>query len=276
MILLNLKLKSRIFVLNILREKAKAKSILASNNVTTQQKKEAGEILAFDPMSEVYKLQNMTDEELKAFGMDEARIHIIRNFKGTEKELLALGATCSVGGNPKYTKNASGQWAKITFAFSWDKKPIWQKRDALVAQATTGFLVDRVPDIKCNINYADGIGNYYYKYLDADDLISAPFANNSTSGFGFAVMEKHVAGLLETMCFAESGMATIVFRSRDTNQVMLSYGYAHAKKDVSAQLGISFSLSNLSGNLGFAISKEYYDMLPEPVGGCVCDSKFFS
>ncbi|MCI5500212.1 MAG: hypothetical protein MR419_11915 [Clostridiales bacterium] len=106
----------------ILKEKAEAKKVLASKNATASEKIGAKLIEEFDPAAEVYRLQEKTDEELQKMGMSDARIQIIRNFKGTDAELQALSANCSVSGNPKYTKNASGQWAKITFAFSWDKR----------------------------------------------------------------------------------------------------------------------------------------------------------
>lgn len=259
----------------ILKEKAEAKKVLASKNATASEKIGAKLIEEFDPAAEVYRLQEKTDEELQKMGMSDARIQIIRNFKGTDAELQALSANCSVSGNPKYTKNASGQWAKITFAFSWDKEPIWQMRDALVAQATTGFLPDAVPDTKCNINYKSPDGKVSYEYLDASDLKQKAFTAGNPAGFSFKVMENRQAGLTTARCFAESGMATIVFRSKDTNQVQLSYGYAHARKEITANVGIEFSSGKPTGSLNFFVSKNYYTMLPASTDGCICASHFF-
>lgn len=216
-----------------------------------------------------------TDEELKKLCIDEERIEIIRDFKGTDAELLALGATCSVSGHPTYTKNASGQWAKITFTYSWDKAPIWQMRDALVAQATLPFQRIKVPDVKCTINYVAPSGGIYKKTFNQDDIIGCPFQTSSTTGFAFKVMEKHTVNLVESTCFAQTGSATIVFRSIDSHETTLSYGYAHAKRDVSAQVGISFGQSP-AGSIGFSLSDKIYQMLPEPNGGRSCDPHFFT
>lgn len=259
---------------SILQEKKVAKQVLASQNTTLAEKMEARETLAFDPAEKVYELQEKSDEELRDLCIDNERIQIIRNFKGTDSELLALGATCSVSGHPKYTMNASGQWAKITFTYSWDKAPIWQMRDALVAQATLPFQRIKVPDVTCTINYVSPSGGIYKKSFDQDDIIACPFQDSSTTGFAFKVMEKHTVNLVESTCFAQTGSATLVFRSIDSHDVALSYGYAHAKRNVDASAGITFGPSP-TGKIAFSLSDEYYQMLPEPLGGRLCDSYFF-
>lgn len=257
----------------ILQEKAEATKVLASKSASASEKIGAKLVEQFDPTAEVYKLQEKTDKELHEMGYSADRIQMIRNFRGTDAEMQALSANCSVSGYPTYTKNASGQWAKITLAFSWDKAPIWKKRDAAVAQASTGFLTDTVPDTKCNINYKDPFGNVSYEYFDASDLKYKAFNTGNPAGFSFNVMKKCMPGMSEATCFAQSGMATIVFRSKDTHQVQLSYGYAHARKDISADVGISFSSVKPTGSLGFLVSNEYYNMLPN--GGRTCPSHFF-
>ena len=259
----------------ILQEKNRAKNILASNSATPSEQFNAKIILSFDPTKKVYQLQKKTDQELREMGMNTERIHLIRNFKGTDAEMQALSAVCSVSGNPKYTKNASGQWAKITFAFSWNKAPFWQKRDALVAQATTGFLPDKVPDVKCNINYISPNGTPSYEYFDSSDLKQKSFQAGNPAGFAFPVWEERIAGVSRAWCYPQSGMATIVFRSKDTHQVQLSYGYAHARRDISANIGIQFSGTSPTGSLNFCLSNQYYEMLPAPTGGKLCNSHFF-
>lgn len=259
----------------ILQEKERAKKILASNIATPIEQVNAKIILSFDPAKKVYQLQEKTDQELQEMGMNAERIHIIRNFKGTDAEMRALSAVCSVSGNPKYTKNASGQWAKITFAFSWSDVPFYRYRDALVAQATTGFLPDKVPDVKCNINYISPNGTPSYEYFDSSDLMQKSFQIGNPAGFSFPVWEERIAGVIRAWCYPQSGMATIVFRSKDTNQVQLSYGYAHARRDISANIGIQFSGTSPTGSLNFCLSEKYYDMLPAPAGGKLCNSYFF-
>ena len=148
-------------------------------------------------------------------------------------------------------------------------------RDALVAQATTGFLPDAVPDTKCNINYKSPDGKVSYEYLDASDLKQKAFTAGNPAGFSFKVMEDRQVGLTTARCFAESGMATIVFRSKDMNQVQLSYGYAHAEREISASIGIEFSSGKPTGSLNFFVSKDYYQMLPASTGGRICASHFF-
>lgn len=260
---------------SILQEKKVAKQVLASKNTTLAEKMEARETLAFDPAKKIYELQEKSDEELRDLCIDNERIQIIRNFKGTDSELLALGATCSVSGHPKYTKNASGQWAKVTFTYFWDKAPIWQMRDALVAASSDGFLPTSVPDTKCTINYVGPAGGVYTKTLTQSDFLECTYENSTTAGFPFSVKEKHTVNLQESMCFAQTGSATIVFRSIDFHQVGLSYGYAHAKMEISAQIGISFSKEK-AGNLGFNIPTTKYEMLPQPLGGCRCESHYFT
>lgn len=259
----------------LLQEKKQAKKVLASTTTTPSEKLNAKLVLAFNPAKKVYQLQKKTNQELQEMGFSAERIHLIRNFKGTDAELRDLSAVCSVSGNPKYTKNSSGQWAKITFAFSWDKAPLLRYIDAVVAQATPGFLPDKVPDVKCNINYLSPSGTPSYEYFDSSDLKQKSFEIGSPACFSFPVWEERIAGVTRSWCYPQSGMATIVFRSKDTHQVQLSYGYAHATRDISANIGIEFSGTDPAGSLGFCLSEKHYDMLPAPTGGKVCDSHFF-
>lgn len=230
----------------------------------------------YDPAEKIYQLQEKPDKELKEMGLSEKQIQIVRNFEGTDAELRAIAANCSVSGNPKYTKNASGQWAKITFAFSWDKEPVWQMRDALVAQASPGFLPDtKVADIKCNINYKSPTNEVSYEYFTGNDLKLKSFSSGCPAGFSFNVMENRHVGLIDCRCFAQSGMATIVFRSIDTHQVQLSYGYAQATMAVSPSIGISFSDKKPSVGLNFMLSSGY-TMYPKNEGGVACAPHFFT
>lgn len=261
----------------ILEEKAAAREALESNRITVFEELSAQNILAFDPSDEVYALQEKTDQELQDLGLDEDRIQIIRTFKGTEAELQALSATCSVGGNGKYTKNTSENWAKMAFAFSWDKAPIWQKRDAMVARASTGFMYTRVADVECGIDYiresSSGSSVYTVKY-DSSDLLGNGWSDGNIAGFSFPVRETKTSGLQQGTFYALTGMAVIVFRSLDSNQVTLSYAYAHASRDVTASIGISFESRKPSGVLDFGLSKTYYSLLPND--GCSLDPHFYT
>lgn len=258
----------------ILKEKAEAKKVLASKNATASEKIGAKLIEEFDPTAEVYRMQEKTDEELQKMGMSDARIQIIRNFKGTDAELQALSANCSVSGNPKYTKNASGCWSKVTFAFSWSDIPIWQSTDALVARSSTSYYT-RVPDVKCNINYLTGTGSgqrIINKEYDASYLKNNPWSDGNIAGFPFAVRITGVSGVYEGTFYALSGMATIVFLSSNPD-VRLSYAYAQRKLNFDGSLGISFSTAGASGVLDFGLKGMDYSLLPN--GGRAFDPYHF-
>lgn len=259
----------------ILNHKSTAQMTLASPESSSLAKEVAKKVISFDPREQVYSMATKSDQELLAMGIDEARIKIIRNFSGTDAELRALSAECEVLGTPKYTKNSSGCWAKMTIFFSWDKAPIWQKRDAVVSQASTGFLSVKVADTKANINYLGPSGGTHTVQLDSDDMKKAPFTSNSTSGFHFPIIGTYSTGLITERCYAQSGTATLVFRSTSTNQVELSYGYAHANKDISASIGISFDLKGFDLNPNLALSETHYELLTNPDDSGVCDSYFY-
>lgn len=258
----------------ILQEKNRAKNILASNSATPSEQVNAKIILSFDPAKKVYQLQKKTDQELQGMGFSTERIHLIRNFRGTDAEMQALGATCSVGGNPKYTKNASGCWSKVTFAFSWSDIPIWQGTDALVARSSTSYY-SRVPDVKCTINYLTGTGTGQHiinKEYDASHLSSNPWSDGNIAGFPFKFRIEDVAGIYRGTFYALSGMATIVFVSNNPD-VRLSYAYAQRKLDFDGSIGINFSTAGVTGALDFGLNGMTYVLLPN--GGRAFDPYHF-
>ncbi len=255
-----------------LQRQNEAKQVLKSPRSTAAEKVKAEQILSENLYDEVYELQKATDAELQDRGFEPDRINIIRNFNGTSAELQALAAKCTVSGTPKYTNNASGRWAKITFYFQWDKSPIYNSRDAMVAGSSAGFLVQNVVDSKCSINYKgtkNGTTGSYTNTYNYNSLKANPFSGGLIAGFSYPAIENRVISGTDYICYSVSGSAVIVFKSVDTKQVSLSYGNAHAKKSISPNVGISFASSGISGGLGFGLS-DGYDVVAK-----VCNSYTF-
>lgn len=246
---------------SIKNAQVQAMEALRSDSLTEIQVAEMNAILEIDLASKVYSLQNKSDEELHSLGLDDERISIIRTFKGTDAELYALSANCTVSGTPKYTKNNTGNWAKVTFAFEWDKPPFWNYTDALLASANSTFLIQRTEDTSCTINYsalgATGSEDYSLDYTYTD-LVINPFSENLIGGFPFPCAEtKFNSDNYPVSYYSMNGSSVIVFKSVDQNQVGLSFGHAHATRKITVSPYISFS-GNASVNFG--LTEKFYDV----------------
>lgn len=109
---------------------------------------------------------------------------------------------------------------------------------------------------------------------DSSDLLGNGWSDGNIAGFSFPVRETKTSGLQQGTFYALTGMAVIVFRSLDSNQVTLSYAYAHASRDVTASIGISFENRKPSGVLDFGVTEDYYSLLPND--GYSFDGHFYT
>lgn len=235
----------------IMQQKQGAAEVLENDSATSEAKAAAASMMELDPVEEIYTLQSQTDSELKSRGINEERIEKIRDFDGSVSATRAVMANLSIDATNKCTKNASGYWAKVAMSFYWDDLPIVQKRDAMVASASTDFMAVRVADVKAHVNYVSSVypSDKKTTYFTNSDLTINPFSDGKIAGFGFEFDD----GLYRSM----SGTAVFVFKSLTNNYVSLSYGYAHASAQITASLGIDFTSSGMSGGLGFGLSNKY-------------------
>lgn len=260
----------------LMQDKEDARRVLLKRNASSVEIAAAKEVLDLDPAETIYNLQEKSDTELKTRGLNEEDIARIRNFGGSDAELRAIAATCTVGGTPKYTRNSSGRWAKITMYFSWNRVPFWNSRDAVVAGANNSFLAQRVADSSCTINYTaygtNGSSDYTI-YYDSNNMVINPFSGGLVQAFSFPFAQDKFSYITwnDISYYAASGTATMVFKSVDDKQVSISYGHAHAKKNITASLGVSFSSSGASAGLSFGLTDDAYSVVRK-----ACDPYSFS
>ena len=243
----------------ILEQKNEAKKIIQSKNATKVELAEANEILEFDPAKQVYEYQTKSDTELQNLGLDSRRIAIIRAFRGTSAELKALGSTCTISGTPSYAKNVTGYWAKTVMSFSWSGAPFWTFKDAMLGSASASFLVERVDDTKCTVQYRTTSyphGTSYSLNSGKNSMMINPFSGHLVQGFSYDAVRRTVNADGQVVNhYAMSGTATFVYRSNSQNRVGMSYGHAHGKLGMNVSAGIEFSSSGASVSFGLNPSK---------------------
>ena len=235
----------------LLQEKEAARVTLANPQSSAEALEEAKSIIKFNPIKEVYTLQAQTDNALRKSGFSDTQIQNIRVFDGTVDTLRGAFANLEISATNKCTKNASGYWAKVAMSFYWDGSPIVQKRDAMVASASTGFMAEQVADTKAHVNYVASYNSSYKKTVNfsGKDMVINPFGNGNIAGFGF--------DFDQGTYYAVSGTAVLVFLSPNTNRVSLSFGYGHASAQITPSVGISFANDGLSVGLSFGLSETY-------------------
>lgn len=247
---------------SLLEKKAEAAALLASDTTDAYARAEAQAVLDADPADRVKELQSLSDSELETMGMDDDRIEIIRNFTGSEAELRALQATCSIAlYNTKYSKVGNKNWAKMSTSFSWDKAPFWDYKDCIVMGGSSTFSAQPVSDSYCKINYEatsrPELSTIVQTYGKSDLKIS-PF-NVNNSGFSFSQTIAKVINGEGVVYRAMWGYATMAFMSSDDHGVTLSGAYGHAKRNVTASLGIDFSKTAPVG-ISIGLTEKTYDI----------------
>lgn len=247
---------------NILKKKAAAAALLASNSTDAQARAEAETILKSDPANRVRELQSLSDNELELMGLEKDRIDIIRNFTGSEDDLRALQAKCSISlYNTKYSKVGNNRWAKMSTSFSWDKAPFWDRTDCIVMGGSSTFSAQPVDDSFCKINYEATLRpnlSTIVKTYGKSDLKISPF-NVNNSGFSFSQTTANVINGEGVIYRAMWGYATMAFMSSDNHGVTLSGAYGHAKRNVDISLGINFSKTATAG-VSIGLAEETYDI----------------
>ena len=235
----------------LIAQQAAAREALSKNRMLSSDRVAANLILSIDMKEKVYELQSLSDEELSHMGYSQERIQAIHNFSGTDSELRSLAATCRVSATPTYNEVNGKRWAKMRVSFTWSGVPIWNYTDAVLGQSTSTFLAQRVPDCSATIYYrSDTTNRTQTVSYGQNDLKICP-TSTSTSGLveGFpyynmkTVYDGSTPGESDHL-YAASGTATLVFMSVDDRQVTLFYCNAHATREISGGLSISFSLGS--------------------------------
>lgn len=76
-------------------------------------------------------LNNKTDDTLKSFGYTDKQIEIIRNFKGTDAEMRAIGSEVAISANGSLYHDGQYTRGTLNYYWQWDGVPAFKMKDEI-------------------------------------------------------------------------------------------------------------------------------------------------
>lgn len=91
----------------------------------------------------IAELAKLDENDLEAKGYNQKKIEIIKNFKGTEEEMIALAATLTLN-TSIFASGASSSFSYVTFdiSYNWSSMPFWTLTDYIGIAWSDGFYTD--------------------------------------------------------------------------------------------------------------------------------------
>lgn len=85
-----------------------------------------------DYAAELRKRSSYDDVTLESMGYSAKQIDLLKNFKGTEEEIIILAASLSLTGyRNNFWYSSGNQYYKITFNWQWSSAPVWMMSDII-------------------------------------------------------------------------------------------------------------------------------------------------
>jgi hypothetical protein len=202
------------------------------------------ELRKIDYAKELKRRAQLDEKELKEFyGYTDEKIKKLKNFKGTEEEVIALAATLTYDiayYSHGYNSTTNKSTMKVKHSWSWSSQPIFGFTDIEAFAWTDGFSLDgSTSNSYLTVTY-QGVGTQTVKYYPSLDsslhgayikfpvLINDPYAFTAWSKSG-------------------TGYLTIWKSGRHTGDVTIRGAYGHNQLGLSPSVtfpaggGISFS-----------------------------------
>lgn len=163
------------------------------------------------------------DKELKGLGYDDKQIDMIRNFQGTEAEMVALSATLTVTASTMdiydvSTTTYSG--TRMNVGWSWSSRPFWLFTDYLGVAWSDGFYTDTT---EIYITYKNiNTGNTY---------LSGPINTKRVPGAGCTAdlqMQKVISHYDYDWACSGGGTIVIYYPGKKTSfEWIVEYGHTY-------------------------------------------------
>ncbi|WP_088228404.1 hypothetical protein [Desulfosporosinus sp. FKB] len=177
--------------------KAKSDSQLLNQGFKPQ---EIQSLRNLDYVQHIKDLNKENDEQLKSIGYTSDQIKMIRNYKGTEAETMALSASLTFYANYSNARaSSSNSGAEYNIYWSWSSEPFWTLTDYIGVSWSDGFYTDT------NTSYMD------VTYVNGSSQISRTYTSNISApgagcGFSFPLIQ---ADQNLNKCWAKSGSGTV-------------------------------------------------------------------
>lgn len=210
---------------------------------------EIEKIRKFDYAEELYNRSKLDDSTLKNLGYTDEQIKMLRNFSGTEEEIIALAATLSINASTVdyyYVEESNRTYYRGRFDWEWSSAPVVLIKDIIGIAWSEGMYLETSPSLTYHtVRYVSTLtGNTTYVRFNIDPI--APVGGAETkfkmwrsgadyakSGTGFILVHK-LGRIPEVALYVEYGHKTIGLGEPSvslTGELTLSFSYDVQKVD---------------------------------------------
>ncbi|WP_432405655.1 hypothetical protein [Wukongibacter sp. M2B1] len=181
-----------------------------------------------------------SDENLKNMGYTKKQIQIMRNFKGTDKEVRALAAKANISLYKRYSSSSSDtSYLTMNFDYSWSSQPFHNGTDILAFAWSSGYNSNQSSSI-VRARYYDGTnGNGRDKTISYEIYDKIP-----GSGCYFKVPLLGDGNKVPYGYYSKSGSGTIyLYKNALVGSAEVRFEYGHRQVTGSAKVSFPGGLS---------------------------------
>ncbi|MBC9785939.1 hypothetical protein H1S01_15750 [Heliobacterium chlorum] len=215
-------------------------------------KDKINQIKSLDYAEELRKRAKLDSQTLKNMGYTDSQINTLKNFKGTESEIIALSATCTLKAalnNFSYNSTTDKTNFRVYFEWAWSSVPIITGTD-IVALTWSPEMYMTIPDTQTShkVTYVHPIGTSYSKNVTVNPENAGTAASSKFSMTEGAYWAKNGSGYMRVTKQGKLSEAAM----------LISYGHSQVT------LTPSVSFSGLSISFGSGVNKESTSYLHAP------------
>lgn len=135
--------------------------------------KDIEKINNFDYAEELYKRSKLDDSTLKNLGYTDKQISMLRNFSGTEKEIIPLAGYLDIWSYVNsyyYSKENNRTYFQVNFGWQWSTPPAFMGTDIIEFAWSEGMYIDLSPSKTYHrVQYVNSRYGYsYYENIDIE------------------------------------------------------------------------------------------------------------
>ncbi|MGL4344795.1 MAG: hypothetical protein ACRCTE_06340 [Cellulosilyticaceae bacterium] len=213
---------------------------------------EINNLQKFDFKKELFNRNQIhSDQELKIMGYNDQEIVMLRNFKGTESEMMNLTRNTFSIDLWKYSSQASSSISRLTMSYDWNwsKQPIWNNVDLIAFAWSKGYSSDAANSYATAKYYGfDNYGN--------QKIITKKYGlYDKVPGSGCSIKVPLVIGdLAGSYCKSGTGRISLYDNSLISNaEVRVEYGHRQftGTPTVSFLGGVDMEFNYGTNSVGF-------------------------
>lgn len=224
--------------------KNKSDDELTKIGFTSDQIKKIKEI---DYAKELQKRSKLDEKILKNMGYTNEQIKILKNFSGTEPEIIALASTLNLYATYTsfyYDSSVNRTYFRVYFDWEWSSQPLFLFTDIIGMAWSEGMYLDTDPSWTFHtVKYVNNLtGNYYY--IDYNVDLIAPVGGASTK-FGMYRDSNNPPGTYEWSKFGYGYVRVSKSGYVPEVQMIIEYGHSTLQLipsvSLTGQLSLTFS-----------------------------------